>query len=295
MNQIKIGKFIAECRKKQNLTQIQLAEKLNITDRAVSKWERGMSLPDISLLQELSDILNINVTELLDGKRSEKKKIDSDDILNTLKYTEIKTMEKHKNNINLIMLSLIVFISLILIIFNLKINYYFYLKYNYNIQDINVGENDIPSISNIENKINKIRNDQGIYSDDDYKIIINILEQMCTNTNFEKESKILSKTYFEFDEIYDLYSDRDMLSYDNIYNILKKYKIDNKQIEKININIDKYNQKASTINVFINSKYSYYSNYDDSIGYITYYFLKDKYEVYLDILNMIIKGGKINE
>ena len=59
-------------------------------------------MPDISLLHELSDILKINVTELLDGKRSEKKKIDSDDILNTLKYTEIKTMEKHKNNINLI-------------------------------------------------------------------------------------------------------------------------------------------------------------------------------------------------
>ena len=100
MNQIEIGKFIAECRKKQNLTQIQLAEKLNVTDRAVSKWERGMSLPDISLLQELSDVLNINVAELLDGKRSEKKEIDSYDILNTLKYTEIKTMEKHKNNIN---------------------------------------------------------------------------------------------------------------------------------------------------------------------------------------------------
>ena len=47
--------------------------------------------------------------------------------------------------------------------------------------------------------------------------------------------------------------------------------------------------------MFINSKYSYYSNYDDDIGYITYYFLKNKHEVYLDILNMIIKGGKINE
>ena len=47
MNQIKIGKFIAECRKKQNLTQKELAEKLNITDRAVSKWERGINLPDI--------------------------------------------------------------------------------------------------------------------------------------------------------------------------------------------------------------------------------------------------------
>ena len=46
MNQIKIGKFIAECRKKNNLTQMQLAEKLNITDRAISKWENGKSMPD---------------------------------------------------------------------------------------------------------------------------------------------------------------------------------------------------------------------------------------------------------
>ena len=43
------------------------------------------------------------------------------------------------------------------------------------------------------------------------------------------------------------------------------------------------------------TKYSYYSNYDDGIGYITYYFLKDKHEIYFDILNLIIKGGKINE
>jgi len=295
MNQIKIGKFIAECRKKQNLTQKELAEKLNITDRAVSKWERGINLPDISLLHELSDILKINVTELLDGKRSEKKKIDSDDILNTLKYTEIKTMEKHKNNINLIMFSFIIFISLMLIIFNLKIIYYFNSRYNYNMQYIYIDENDAPSISNIEKKIDLIRKEQGIYNDDDYKIILNGLEQMCTNTNFKKESKILSRKYFEFDEIYDLYNEKDMLSYDSIYNILKKYKIDNNQIEQINVKIDEYNQKASDIQVFINSKYSYYSNYDDGIGYITYYFLKDKHEIYFDILNLIIKGGKINE
>lgn len=295
MNQEKIGKFIAECRKKQNLTQKELAEKLNITDRAVSKWERGINLPDISLLYELSDILKINVTELLDGKRSEKKKIDSDDILNTLKYTEIKTMEKHKNNINLIMFSFIIFISLMLIIFNLKIIYYFNSRYNYNMQYIYIDENDAPSISNIEKKIDLIRKEQGIYNDDDYKIILNGLEQMCTNTNFKKESKILSRKYFEFDEIYDLYNEKDMLSYDSIYNILKKYKIDNNQIEQINVKIDEYNQKASDIQVFINSKYSYYSNYDDGIGYITYYFLKDKHEIYFDILNLIIKGGKINE
>jgi len=232
---------------------------------------------------------------LLDGKKSEKKKIDSDDILNTLKYTEIKTMEKHKNNINLIMFSFIIFISLMLIIFNLKIIYYFNSRYNYNMQYIYIDENDAPSISNIEKKIDLIRKEQGIYNDDDYKIILNGLEQMCTNTNFEKESKILSRKYFEFDEIYDLYNEKDMLSYDSIYNILKKYKIDNNQIEQINVKIDEYNQKASDIQVFINSKYSYYSNYDDGIGYITYYFLKDKHEIYFDILNLIIKGGKINE
>ena len=55
MDQIKIGKFIAECRKKNNLTQMQLAEKLNITDRAISNWENGRRLPDYSLLKALSE------------------------------------------------------------------------------------------------------------------------------------------------------------------------------------------------------------------------------------------------
>ena len=68
MDQIKIGKFIAECRKKANLTQMQLAEKLNITDRAVSKWERGKGLPDVSLMLDLCEIFGITVNELLSGE-----------------------------------------------------------------------------------------------------------------------------------------------------------------------------------------------------------------------------------
>ncbi|MBR6510110.1 MAG: helix-turn-helix domain-containing protein [Clostridia bacterium] len=68
MDQIKIGKFIAECRKQQNLTQMQLAEKLNITDRAVSKWETGKTMPDSSIMLELCDILKINVNDLLSGE-----------------------------------------------------------------------------------------------------------------------------------------------------------------------------------------------------------------------------------
>ena len=68
MDQLKIGKFIAERRKSVNLTQMQLAEKLNITDRAISKWETGKSLPDSSVMLELCDILKITVNDLLSGE-----------------------------------------------------------------------------------------------------------------------------------------------------------------------------------------------------------------------------------
>jgi len=68
MNQIKIGKFIAECRKKNNLTQMQLAEKLNITDRAISKWENGKGMPDSSIMLDLCNELKISVNELLSGE-----------------------------------------------------------------------------------------------------------------------------------------------------------------------------------------------------------------------------------
>jgi transcriptional regulator with XRE-family HTH domain len=69
MDQIKIGKFIAEMRKEQNLTQIDLAEKLGISNKTVSKWECGNGMPDYSVMEGLCDILQINVNELLSGER----------------------------------------------------------------------------------------------------------------------------------------------------------------------------------------------------------------------------------
>lgn len=68
MDQIKIGRFIAECRKKQNLTQARLAEMLGITDRAVSKWETGKTMPDSSVMLLLCGILKISVNDLLSGE-----------------------------------------------------------------------------------------------------------------------------------------------------------------------------------------------------------------------------------
>ena len=68
MDQVRIGKFIAKCRKESGLTQMQLAEMLNITDRAVSKWETGKAMPDSSIMLELCGILNITVNDLLSGE-----------------------------------------------------------------------------------------------------------------------------------------------------------------------------------------------------------------------------------
>ena len=69
MDQIKIGKFIAACRKEEGMTQAELAEKLGISDRAVSKWETGKSMPDSGIMLELCGFLKINVNELLSGER----------------------------------------------------------------------------------------------------------------------------------------------------------------------------------------------------------------------------------
>ncbi len=97
MNQVEIGKFIAKRRKEKNLTQAQLAEKLNITDRAVSKWETGKSMPDSSIMLELCEILGITVNELLSGEevaveRYEKR---ADENLLALKRKDENNMTKN--------------------------------------------------------------------------------------------------------------------------------------------------------------------------------------------------------
>ena len=93
MDQIKTGKFIAECRKKQNLTQAQLAEKLDITDRAISKWETGKAMPDSDIMLDLCDILGIKVNELLCGEMIEIEH--KDEQLNELIFQMAKNEERY--------------------------------------------------------------------------------------------------------------------------------------------------------------------------------------------------------
>ena len=97
MNQEKIGKFIAELRKEKNMTQQELADKLNVTDRAVSHWENGRRLPDYSLLKDLSDILSISINELFAGEKISnedyKKKAD-ENLMKALENSSFSLKEK---------------------------------------------------------------------------------------------------------------------------------------------------------------------------------------------------------
>ena len=89
MNQEKIGKFICELRKEKELTQKELADRLNITDRAVSKWENGRGMPDLSLIKPLCDELDISINELLSGEKLNKKEYNlklEENIIKTIDY-----------------------------------------------------------------------------------------------------------------------------------------------------------------------------------------------------------------
>ena len=79
MDNQKLGIFITELRKEKGLTQAQLAQKLNVTDKAVSKWERGVGFPDIKLLEPLADVLDISLLELMKSERLPKTTVSAPD------------------------------------------------------------------------------------------------------------------------------------------------------------------------------------------------------------------------
>lgn len=120
MDNIKMGNFIREARKKKGLTQKDIATRLNITDRAVSKWERGICAPDLALLEPLAEMLEISITELITGEldvSSENKEELEFAVKETIQYSKQETSRKNKaKNKQSILVILLVILSLLLII-----------------------------------------------------------------------------------------------------------------------------------------------------------------------------------
>ena len=114
MNQEKIGKFIARCRKDKKMTQSELAEKLGVTDKSIGNWENGRNMPDLSLFKPLCDELNITINDLLSGEKIRKDKYQEkfeENIVNTIDYST-KRINIYGNIIGLIIVIFGLFISM---------------------------------------------------------------------------------------------------------------------------------------------------------------------------------------
>ena len=123
MDQIKIGKFIATLRKEQNLTQAELAMKLGVTDRAVSKWENGRGMPDLSLVVSLSEALDVSINELLSGERIEKEHYQEkleENIVQTIEYSK-NEMKNIRKIFSIILVAVFAIVFLLGALFNIDV------------------------------------------------------------------------------------------------------------------------------------------------------------------------------
>lgn len=114
MNQEKIGKFIAECRKQKKMTQSELGEKLGVTEKSISNWENGRNMPDLSLFKPLCNEFNITINDLMSGERINKGDYQEkfeENIVNTIDYST-KKLNKYNQLISLILVIFGLFISL---------------------------------------------------------------------------------------------------------------------------------------------------------------------------------------
>ena len=125
MDQKRIGKFILKLRKEKNMTQQELADILNVTDRAISHWENGRSLPDISLFKPLCEVLGISVNELINGERIAEDKLltKSDEIIiNTISDSSVQKKKSRKTMFLLVIIFIIVICGLLYYNTILKVN-----------------------------------------------------------------------------------------------------------------------------------------------------------------------------
>lgn len=230
MNYKEIGLFISKKRKELNMTQKELSDKLNVTDKAVSKWERGLGCPDISILEVLSNILGVSILELLKGRNIEGEVIpvvEADDYLkNTINYSKKSLNKKILDLLTIIIIGITSFIVII------NINHIMYLNKEY---EYDFSNNEIlEDINKIENNINKIKNTNNIFDNTDYK---NLNELLNSYYNKIISNSILKYNWIKKFKLKDLNQlDNELPGFLEIlssYKILEKYDFKQKQYEEL--------------------------------------------------------------
>lgn len=281
MNYEKIGEFIKNKRKEKGLTQNELAEKINVTDKAISKWERGLGCPDVSLLESLSKELDVSILELLNGEKIENEVIkvtDADNFIkSTINISNDYTKNKIKNVFNRIIEISIIFVVLLLILLNIVQFNYMNKEYTY-IVNRDTYEVITDTLNSIEDNINIIKNNKTIFNDEDRKIIINNLEEdnnKINNIYYLKKIKELKPITYKVNDL--------RLLTDMYYN-------PNNEVDLLNI-LDKYVDN-NLIKVY--TDYSIRSLNNTSRSYGLYNKVIEAYYYSLSYNNQSITSDRIN-
>ena len=298
MNQEKIGKFIAHKRKEKNMTQKQLALKIGVTDKAVSRWERGIGCPDISYLDDLSKTLNISIVELLKGEEIDNVEIQEQDIIESMKYSKNYTKQQIKNTINTVLYSIVIIISICLIMFN---------TINRSILKNVFDSNMVTTAEHVNTNFGKyyriIENNKGKYTNEEYSKILNYLDISKKRFNnktkkFYTKDKYTIKDLYLFDEYYNNELKEVLFNQESldIYKIIIKY--DNSKID----NMAKYyrystyvDNSIKSLDEFIYNTYNYKNN--NKVNHIMHisFMLNMEYSKEEIILKDIIEVGDMNE
>ena len=302
-----IGKLISKIRKEKGMTQKDLADKLNVTDRAVSKWERGLCCPDISLLKDLSNILGISISKLICGEE-----LSDESINKTIQFTKKNMKQRIIKYFNITLISIMIFLIIFILLSILKVEFRYHKKYKYTVDyEARVRaeeDSNLKQYEDIKNNVDLILNNQGKYSDDDYVRIKNYIDNIKKVLTLN-EKEYFRKQYYTYDDLkklsenynsYNNYDDRFIdYSVDNsidVYYLLIKYDINKaNNITNCSWMIDNH-WGIKNIITSLNTDFSlYYYNVPKELANNIYFSLDNRYDLYYLVLNDIIEVGDISE
>jgi transcriptional regulator with XRE-family HTH domain len=304
MNYETIGKFIQEKRKEKKLTQKELAYKLGVTDKAVSKWERGQGCPDVSILEILSKELGVSILEILKGRIIENEIIKvteaNDYIQETIKYTKTNIKEM----LNKIITFIIISISILLLILNIENIINLNKKYTYNF-DTEIYQTIKKNANKIQINTETILKNQGIYSKEDYNKICEILNNNLKSIKNERLIKETGIKEYTKNEIYmqnmgQLINNTQMIE---LARIIGKYNNDETYTQSLTDNI--YMKLLAGLDTDLNTSYKYklinitLEDYNplfyNDILYLRTIKIKNSISTYLYLTEQIKKVGEIND
>ena len=303
MNYETIGKFIQQKRREKQLTQKELAYKLGVTDKAVSKWERGQGCPDVSILEKLSKELGVSILEILKGRIIENEIIKvteaNDYIQETIKYTK----NNIKETINKIITFIIISIALLLLILNIQNIINMNKKYKYNF-DNEMYQTIKTNANKIEKNTEIILKNQGIYSKEDYNKICEILNNNLKSIKNERIIKETGTKKYTRNEIYmqDMNEVINNIQMIELARIIGKYNNDETYTQSLMDNI--YMKLLVGMDSDFNTSYKYklmnmtLEEYNplfyNDILYLRTIKIKTSISTYLYLTEQIKKVGEIN-